>query len=294
MDASMSHASCARPVAVRPAGFARRAGVLAGLLILVVGLCGCNKLKARDLLNKGVNAFKNGQYDQAVEDFKQAKDLDPGLIVARLYLATAYASQYIPGAPSDQNRRLGEEAVAEFKDVLTVDPKNLTAIDGIGSMLFQMAGTPFNADMFAESKKYHEMHIQIKPDDPEPYYWIGVIDWTLAFRANGEMRRDYNEKNVKKQVKDIDPLPPALRTEYTDKYGALIDEGIDALNKAIQLRPDYDDAMAYLNLLLRRKADTVESADERASLLQQADDLVDKVKEIKQKKAAQPAPQPGG
>jgi hypothetical protein len=46
--------------------------------------------------------------------------------------------------------------------------------------------------------------------------------------------------------------------------------------------------MAYLNLLYRRKADRVETPDERASLLKQADDLVDKVKEIKQKRADQP------
>ena len=70
-----------------------------------------------------------------------------------------------------------------------------------------------------------------------------------------------------------------------------MDEGIEKLKKAIELRPDYDDAMAYLNLLYRRKADMVESADERASLLKQADDLVDKVKEIKQKRAEQPQSQ---
>jgi translation initiation factor 2B subunit (eIF-2B alpha/beta/delta family) len=113
----------------------------------------------------------------------------------------------------------------------------------------------------------------------------------LSFRANGEMRADYNKNNLKKQVRDTDPLPAALRTEYTSKYGALVDEGIADLQKAIQLRPDYDDAMAYLNLLYRRKADMVESADERASLLKQADDLVDKVKEIKQKRAENPPQQ---
>ena len=41
------------------------------------GAAGCDKLKARDLLNKGVAAFKNGKYDDSIEDFKQAKDLDP-------------------------------------------------------------------------------------------------------------------------------------------------------------------------------------------------------------------------
>jgi len=259
-------------------------------LLLAVGLSGCNKLKARDLLNKGVAAFKNGQYDAAIEDFKQAKDLDPGLVNARLYLATAYASQYIPGAPSDQNLRLGTQAVNEFKEVLELEKeaKNVSAIDGIGSILFQMAGTPYDPKKFEESKSYHQRHITLKPTDPEPYYWIGVIDWTLSFRANQEVRAEYNKNNIRKQVRDTDPLPASVRADYTQKYGTLVEEGIRDLSRAVQLRPDYDDALAYLNLLYRRKADMVESADERAGLLKQADDLVDKVKEIKQKRAEQP------
>ena len=267
---------------------ARRTAAVAALSVLALAASGCSKLKARDLLNKGVAAFKNGQSDAAIEDFKQAKEADPDLLNARLYLATAYASLYIPGAPSAENLARGQQAVSEFKEVLDKDPNNLSAIDGIGSILFQMGGQPFDPKKFEESKSYHQRHIQLKPDDPEPYYWIGVIDWTLAFRANGEMRLDYNKDNIKKQVKDTDPLPPAVRTEYASKYGAIIDEGITDLQKAISLRPDYDDAMAYLNLLYRRKADMVETPDERASLLKQADDLVDKVKEIKQKRADQP------
>jgi len=286
----MTHASLARTDACPSASSFRQAAALLVLVVFAAGFSGCNKLKARDLLNKGVAAFKNGQYDAAVEDFKQAKELDPSLLNARLYLATAYASQYIPGAPSEQNKNIGKQAIAEFKEILQSYPDNLSAIDGTGSILFQMAGTPFDPKLFEESKTYHQKHIQLKPEDPEPYYWIGVIDWTLAFRANAEMRKEYNEKNIRKQVKDTDPLPPAIRGEYLAKYGPLIDEGVADLQKGISLRPDYDDAMAYLNLLYRRKADTVESADERASLQKQADDLVDKVKEVKQRRAAQPAP----
>jgi tetratricopeptide (TPR) repeat protein len=114
------------------------------LLVVVSGASGCAKLKARDLLNKGVAAFRNGQYDVSVEDFKQAKDLDPDLLNARLYLATAYATEYIPGAPSDDNVRVGQQAVTEFQDVLDHDPNNITAIDGLGSIIYQMAGTPFS------------------------------------------------------------------------------------------------------------------------------------------------------
>jgi len=261
---------------------------LAALVALTLTTAGCNKLKARDLLNQGVAAFKAGQYDQATELFKQAKELDPSLINARLYLATAYASQYIPNAPSPENVNRGKQAIAEYEEILAMEPNNLSAIDGIGSMLFQMAGQPFDVKKFDESKSYHQKHIKLKPEDPEPYYWVGVIDWTLAFRANNEVRSEYNRNNIRKQVRDTDPLPPKVREQYAEKYSALVEEGIKSLDDAIRLRPDYDDAMAYLNLLYRRKADMVGSEQERAELLKQADDLVDKIKVIKQKKLEAP------
>jgi tetratricopeptide (TPR) repeat protein len=261
----------------------------AATFVAAFGVSGCDKLKARDLLNKGVAAYRDGKFDQSIEDFKQAKDLDPTLMNARLYLATAYATQYIPGAPSEENIRMGEAAIKEFQDVLSVDPNNISAIDGIGSILFNMAGTPYTRAKFEESKTYHMKHIALKPEDPEPYYWIGVIDWTLTYRSNLEMRGKWRLANVNKVLKDDDPMPPPVRDEYTKENGQLIEEGIDKLHKALELRPDYDDAMAYLNLLLRRKADEAATPEERASLLKQADELVDKAKEIKQRKMEAPS-----
>jgi len=251
---------------------------------------GCDKLRARDKLNKGVQAYKAGQTDLAIEDFKTAKDLDPGLTNARLYLATAYSAQYIPGAPSPENIRNGQQAAQEFKDILASDSANLSAIDGLGSILYNMAGgPPFDPKMMEESKSYHQKHISLKPDDPEPYYWVGVIDWSLAFRGNRDMREDYN-KTAKKSIKDTDPAPPALATAFQQKYGTVVDEGIASLQKAMQLRTDYDDAMAYLNLLYRQKADMETSPDARDADVKLADDLVDKVKAIKQRKMEAPQP----
>jgi tetratricopeptide (TPR) repeat protein len=264
--------------------------LLAVVLAAVAVGGGCDKLRARDKLNKGVQAYKAGQTDLAIEDFKTAKDLDSGLTNARLYLATAYSAQYIPGAPSPENIRNGQQAAQEFKDILASDPGNLSAIDGLGSILYNMAGgPPFDPKMMEESKSYHEKHIQLKPDDPEPYYWVGVIDWSLAFRGNRDMREEYN-KTAKKSIKDTDPAPPALATAFQQKYGSVVDEGIASLQKAMQLRTDYDDAMAYLNLLYRQKADMETSPDARDADVKLADDLVDKVKAIKQKKMEAPQP----
>lgn len=265
--------------------------LVAATCMAAFGTAGCDKLKARDQLNKGVGFYRDGKFDQSIEAFKKAKDLDPTLTNARLYLATAYATQYIPGAPSDENIRMGEAAIKEFQDVLSIstESNNISAIDGIGSILYNMAGTPYTRARFEESKTYHMKHIALKPEDPEPYYWIGVIDWTLTYRANLEMRGKWRLANAGKALKDDDPLPPQVRDDYTKENGQLIDEGIEKLRRALELRPDYDDAMAYLNLLLRRKADEAATPDERAALLKQADELVDKAKEIKQKKMEAPA-----
>src|ERR1700748_980428 len=112
MDASMTYGSI---------GIARKATAIAAMLVVAAAASGCAKLKARDLLNKGVQAFKNGQSDAAIEDFKQATELDPNLLNARIFLAMAYSSLYIPGAPSPENLARGNQAIAEFKSVLDRD-----------------------------------------------------------------------------------------------------------------------------------------------------------------------------
>jgi tetratricopeptide (TPR) repeat protein len=237
---------------------------------------------ALEALKAGVEQFRNGQYEKAIDDFKDARRFDPELLNASLYLATTYSSQYIPGAPSDENREKGELAIAEFRNVLTLDPANLAATDGLGSLEFQMSGSPFNRELFLESKNYFQKHISLKPVNVEPYYWIGVIDWTLAFRADREIRTSHN-------LPEVGLLSLPAREKYSIEYGATIEEGIDSLKKAISLRPDYDDAMLYLNLLYRRKADVVDNQSDRDALITMADALVEKVKENKTKTADQQA-----
>ena len=75
-----------------------------GLMLLAT--TGCSKLRARDQLNKGVQSYKNAKYEEAINHFQQAVSLDPGLLNARLYLATAFAQQYIPGVDNEDNNKI--------------------------------------------------------------------------------------------------------------------------------------------------------------------------------------------
>ena len=243
-----------------------------------------NQEQAQQVLSLGVQAFEEAQFDRAIEFFTKAKELDPSLVKPQLYLASAYASRYIPGAPSEENARMGKLAAETYKEVLRRDPQNLPAVDGLASILYQRAGQPFDADMFAESRSYHQRHVELRPQDPQPYYSIGVIDWTLSYRGNTRLRQAFNQSVGGEGLLDTDPLPEVLRVEYVREFGGMIEEGIQVLTHAIELKPEYDDAMIYLNLLYRRKADTVDSAAERARLMKVADELIDKVKEIKVKR----------
>lgn len=276
-------------------------GVWMLVLAAALAAAGCSKnqgrqqsaAQAREALGKGVAAYREGQFEQAVQYFKKAEELDPTSVKARLCLGTSYAAQYVPGAPSPDDLLYAQQAVEQFKGALSLDPNNLAAIDGIGSMLFYMAaGSPFDPDMLKESATYHQKHIQLQPKDSEPYYWIGVIDWTLAFRANSELRAKYNQNHRASQIRDTEPLPPDLRANYARDYGSIVDDGIANLQMATQLLPDYVDAMAYLDLLYRQKADQVGDVNERAAFQQKAGALVDAVLQIKKRRAIEPEPPP--
>ena len=258
---------------------------LAALALAVVAGGGCNKLRARDQLNKGVEAYSSGQYDQAIEHFKSAEDYDPSLTNAQLYLAAAYQAQYIPGAPSADNLRNGEEAEKINQTILEKDPNNLSAIDNLGSLYYNMAQTPFDEQGMVKARSFHEKHIELSPNDPQPYYWVGVIDFWISHHANEELRDEYN-RSGKKPLKDTDPLPKEVAAKFAQDYGPTVDAGIAALNKAIELNPNYDDAMGYLSLLDRQKGDMEETADAREADNKAADALMDKAKAIKQQREA--------
>jgi tetratricopeptide (TPR) repeat protein len=254
------------------------------LALMTVGLAilsatGCDKLRARDQLNKGVAAYKNAKYEEAINHFQEAVRLDTGLTNARLYLATAFAQQYIPGVDAPDNLRNADQAVEQYKAVLDKDPKNVNSVKGIAYLYLQ-------EKKFEDAKTYYRKALEIDPNDPEPYYSVAVIDWTQSYQPRMEAR-------AKLGLKPEDPLgtkkdKEALKVCATlkDKNMSVVQDGIDNLDKALKLRPDYDDAMAYLNLLYREKAD-VECTDPaaRTADLKTADDWVDKTMATKKAKA---------
>jgi tetratricopeptide (TPR) repeat protein len=225
-----------------PARITALAVVLAGM---VLSMSGCNRLAARDQLNKGVEAYKGAHYEEAINHFQRATQLDPSLPMAKSYLATALAQNVVPGLDTKDNLDMAQQAIGMFQEVLTKDPHDVNSMK-------QVAGIEFSIKRLDDAKGWQKKVLQEDPKDPEAAYTVGVIDWmeahqnTLSALAPAGLNDD-GEGNAKAPKKIMEPLKT--------KNAPLVEEALQYLNQAVANRPNYDDAMAYLNLIYRRKAD---------------------------------------
>ena len=226
-------------------GPARITAIAVALTGMVLSLSGCNRLAARDQLNKGVDAYKSARYEEAIGHFQKATELDPSLPMAKSYLATALAQNVVPGLDTPENLKTAQQAISMFQEVLAKDPSDVNSMK-------QIAGIYFSIKKFLEAKEWQKKVLGVDPKDPEAAYPIGVINWTLAHENALKALvpagvNDDGEGNVK--------APKKVMEELAMQNGSLVEEGLQYLNQAVANRPNYDDAMAYLNLIYRRKAD---------------------------------------
>ena len=263
----------------------KRSARLVLVLVAVAALLsatGCSKLKARDQLNKGVKAYKNAEYDKAIDYFKRAVEYDDKLKLAKLYLAIAYADQVVEAADTPENNKAAQQAIAGFESLLQDDPNNILALKHLASLYMKLK-------RFDDSRKYYRKAIDADPNDPEAYYSVGVIDWSFVYKDIGERKGKVGLK-IEDQLKS-----KQVCEEIKTVDGPRIDDGIKMLTTAMEKRADYDDAMTYVNLLYHRKADT-ECGDPQAYAedIKTANAWVDKAMAARKKKADEAARKTSG
>lgn len=254
---------------------------LAAVAAVALTSSGCQKLRARDHLNKGVQAFKGAKYADAVGHFKESVDLDPEFPTARLYLATAYMNQYIPGAESPENLEVAKQAEEGFKKVLEQEANNAIALESIASLKYSQAqGIPALDDKLkklAEAREWYQKLVDAHPQTKTGYYSLSVITWLSWYP-------EYKQAREKMGMKAEDPGPlkdKKVREELKEKWSAQLETGVKNLNKAIEIDPEYDDAMAYLNLFFRQRADLADSKEQCEKEVAIANDWVQKALEAK-------------
>jgi tetratricopeptide (TPR) repeat protein len=232
----------------------RRIAVTPILLTMAAAalLSGCDTLRARMELNKGNTYYKNEQYKDALIQFQKGLALDPDLKFAWRSVALSAMVLYRPGQDTPDNNKYFSTAVDAFKKYIAAFPQDEKARD-------------FLLSLYDGAKKYDELMRYLQDDlkkspgdlrdnkaivsillrtqrikeaydwttthipnaDAEPYYLVSVYCWDKAYR---------------------DPtISPQQRSDF-------IDLGLTAAGKALQLQPEYFDAMIYTNLLYREKA----------------------------------------
>jgi tetratricopeptide (TPR) repeat protein len=248
-----------------PARITAFAITLAGM---VLAMSGCDQLKARDQLNKGVEAYKSAHYEEAIGHFQSATQLDPNLPMAKTYLATALAQNVVPGLNTAENLKTAQQSIDIFKEVLDKDPSDVNSLKQVAGIYFSIANPSDNAkwlDNLTNAKAWQEKVLAVDPKDPEAAYTVGVIDWmeahsNLLAALQGAGINDDGEGNQKAPKKIMEPLKA--------QNGPLVDESLKFLNQAVANRANYEEAMTYLNLDYRAKAnvDYGDSAAVKADL----------------------------
>jgi tetratricopeptide (TPR) repeat protein len=227
---------------------------------------------AKEELNRGVDAFRSASYPEAAEHFKAALALDASLTAARLYLGSAYFQQFVPGAETPENRGYAEAAIEQYQEVLVADPNNLLATQ-------YLASTYYNLKDFGDAEAWNRRVIAIDPANLDAYYTLGVVAWTAFIKADREAR-------VRQHMRPEDPAPlkderegQALKARYWDS----LTQGIEYQKRALEINPEYANAMAYLNLLIRYRADLDDSAQQAQADVSEADEWFNKVLAIRAK-----------
>src|SRR5262245_55837791 len=246
--------------------------LLAGAVLPSEGCGFVTKLRARDKLNKGVKAFIEQKYDQAASLFNDSIQLDPDFDVARMYLATTYTSQFVPGSPDPKSQSMATKAIETFKDVVQRaknQESKVNAMLSIASLYYQLKN-------YDESKEWCRKIQEVDPNNAECLYRIAVIDFDQSLKVTGL------------QGENVEFLKP----DEKEKTQALIDEGLKALDRAQELRKDYFDAMEYQNLLWREKAKFEKDQKAKNELVRRADLVAQKALVLRLKAQEEEAKKP--
>jgi Tfp pilus assembly protein PilF len=248
----------------------RRFGTALLLGLVALGLTGCGQLKARTKMREAMEHYNKEDYQFACPAFEEALRYRPDDLELKKTLAYCYMAWYKPLDTAPENLALIDKSAKLFREILAVHPEDeklrdsLLALylnaerynDAIGVMKDQLQKRPNDIEIMKQiaslyqrsgdletSFTWYEKWAQVEPGKADPWYAIGSRCWSKA----------YCEPN---RCED-----PNLAM---DKRQAFIRRGLDALTKAIQLDPNYCEAVAYRNLLYRERAKWIDFGDKRA------------------------------
>jgi tetratricopeptide (TPR) repeat protein len=300
--------------------------VVAGLSLSLVACGQVNKLKARKAFKEGTAFYTQQEYKRAAEKYQETVDLDPDYETAYFYLANSYDNQFKPSRRGEaQNDEYLNKAIQYYKvaSERSVDTKlkklsleYLVAAYGadkladpgqaepiVKRMIELDPQDPANyfilAKMYEDAGEYDQAEEtllkakEIRPNDPQVY-----LQMARYYNAQGEFEKTIEAFNERARLEPTNPEAfYTLSSFYWDKTFRdarlteqqkrdFVAKGLDAVDKALQLRPDYQDALISKGLLIRVLASLEKDRAKYDVYMKEAQQYSDKANELRKKKAA--------
>ena len=297
--------------------------LVALLGITAAGCGQVNALKAKMAFKDANEAYQQQDYRTAAQKYEQVIQYNPNLTYAYFFLGNSYDNMYRAARRGEAaNDAMLTKAIANYKKSAEVeqDPKikklaleYLVAAYGpdklndpaqaepVVQRLIQLdPSDPANyfalAKIYSDNGEYDKAEEQylkardVKPNDPAVYMQLagfynsqGQFDKTME-ALNARAQKEPNNPEAyytiatyywEKAYRDF-TTPEAEKMKY-------VQAGLQAVDKAIQLKPDYFEALTYKNLLLRVEANLEKNPQKQQQLLKEADQYRDKAQEIRAK-----------
>src|ERR1051325_5876396 len=222
---------------------------------------------------------------KAVQFYKKDAEIDPDPKMKKLslqYLVAAYGADKL-NDPTQQEPIL--------QQMIQVDPSDPANYFYLANIYEQNGDYEKAEEQFLKAK-------EMKPNEPTVYTTLAAF-----YDRQGEFDKTINALNERAQHEPDNPEAHHVIATYywneayknfklkdADKM-KYIQAGLGEADKALELKPDYFEALTYKNLLLRSEALVEKDPGKQQQLLKQADQLRDKAQELqKQKQAAAAAP----
>lgn len=270
-----------------------QAGFALVLLVVVAMGSGCgfvNRIRAKNALNEGAQAYRQGRFAEAQEKFQHALELDPTQKNAPVFIARSIQQQYRPGVDTPENRAKAESAIEAYKKVLANDPGNEDAYNAVAYLYRQMRAEDKESDWLMQRAKLEGAPKEKRSD---AYTVLASKQWNCAYEITEQ--KENKETVQKPDAVIIQYKKPKEQADF-DKARDCALKGLELVEQAISLNANNPNAWSYKTNLLREMAKLAQmdgKADERTKFDQQANEAETTQKrlneEAERRKAAEEA-----
>jgi hypothetical protein len=237
-----------------------RISTAALLWALVATSGGCvlvNRVRAKNALNEGARAYRDGRFSDAEERFRTAYELDPSQKNAPLFIARAIQQQFKPGVTTPDNVAIGQRAIAEYQQILDKDPQNEDAYRAIVYLYGQMKQDDKVKQLLTERAS-----LQSVPADKraEALVILASQQWKCSYDITEQKENKATENKPDKVL--IHYKKPANEADF-EKANQCATEGLRLAEQAVNLDPNNSNAWTQKTNILREKAKLAEMAGDQ-------------------------------